>query len=47
MIHKNLKKLRLQHKLTQEQLALELNVSRQVIAKWEKGDSVPDLNCLI
>ncbi|MEK3765487.1 MULTISPECIES: helix-turn-helix transcriptional regulator [unclassified Solibacillus] len=44
MINMNLKMLRLQHKLTQEQVALELNVSRQVIAKWEKGDSVPDLN---
>lgn len=43
MINKNLKDLRLQHKLTQEELAFSINVSRQVIAKWEKGDSSPDL----
>lgn len=46
MISTNLKKLRLFHKLTQEELAFSLNVSRQVIAKWEKGESSPDLaNC--
>lgn len=47
MISTNLKKLRLFHKLTQEEVAFSINVSRQVIAKWEKGDSSPDLaNCL-
>ena len=43
MISMNLKKLRLHHKLTQEEVAFEINVSRQVIAKWEKGESTPDL----
>ncbi|AWE07208.1 AbrB family transcriptional regulator [Lysinibacillus sp. 2017] len=43
MINMNLKKLRMHHKLTQEELAFQLNVSRQVIAKWEKGESSPDL----
>ena len=43
MISTNLKNLRLHHKLTQEEVALEINVSRQVIAKWEKGESTPDL----
>ena len=43
MINLNLCSLRKRHNLTQEQLALELNVSRQVIAKWEKGESTPDL----
>lgn len=43
MINTNLKKLRLHHKLTQEEVAHEINVSRQVIAKWEKGESTPDL----
>lgn len=44
MINMNLYSLRKRHKLTQEQLAEELNVSRQVIAKWEKGESTPDLH---
>lgn len=44
MINVNLYQLRMQHKLTQEQVAEKINVSRQVIAKWEKGDSVPDLH---
>ena len=43
MISANLKKLRLHHKLTQEEVAFRINVSRQVIAKWEKGESTPDL----
>lgn len=43
MINMNLKNLRLHHKLTQEEVAHEINVSRQVIAKWEKGESTPDL----
>lgn len=47
MINVNIYSLRKRHKLTQEQLAEELNVSRQVIAKWEKGESTPDLqNCM-
>ena len=43
MISTNLKKLRLHHKLTQEEVAFRISVSRQVIAKWEKGESTPDL----
>ena len=39
----NLKALRIQHQLTQEELAEHLNVSRQVVAKQEKGDSAPDV----
>lgn len=44
MINMNLRSLRKRHNLTQEQLAEELNVSRQVIAKWEKRESTPDLH---
>ena len=43
MINMNIKALRIQHQLTQEEIAERLNVSRQVIAKWEKGDSTPDI----
>ena len=43
MISTNLKNLRLHHKLTQEEVAFRINVSRQVVAKWEKGESIPGL----
>lgn len=47
MISMNLRRLRLQHQYTQEEVAEKLGVSRQVIAKWEKGDSTPDLQFCI
>ncbi len=34
-------------KMTQEELAEKCDVSRQAIAKWEKGESVPTLDKLI
>ena len=43
MIGKNLQKLRKQRSLTQEALAEQVGVARQTIAKWETGESVPDL----
>ncbi|MBO2535627.1 helix-turn-helix domain-containing protein [Rummeliibacillus suwonensis] len=43
MISMNLKNLRMRHQLTQEEVAERINVSRQVIAKWEKGESTPDI----
>ena len=47
MINENIKNLRLQHQLTQEQVAEHIQVSRQAVAKWEKGESVPDVNSCI
>ena len=44
MISMNLKRLRQLHQYTQEMLAEELGVSRQVIAKWERGESTPELS---
>ena len=38
--------LRRSRGLSQEQLAAELDVSRQAISKWECGDSAPDLDKL-
>lgn len=38
-----LKEVRQSAKLTQEQLAEKMNVSRQSVAKWENGESVPDI----
>ena len=47
MISMNLKSLRNHHRLTQEDVAEHLQVSRQAVAKWEKGDSMPDIeNCM-
>lgn len=43
MFGKNLIQLRKMHQLTQEALAEQIGVTRQAIAKWEAGDSVPDL----
>lgn len=41
-----LQALRKARGLSQEQLALELNVSRQAVSKWELDESVPDLDKL-
>lgn len=38
-----LKMFRKQSGMTQEALAEKLGVSRQAVAKWEKGESMPDL----
>lgn len=46
MINDNIKILRAKAKLTQEELASKLGVSRQSVAKWENRESVPDIfNC--
>lgn len=47
MINENLKSLRKIHQYTQEELAEKLNVSRQSIAKWESGESIPDIGSCI
>ena len=44
MFHDNLVQLRKMKKMTQEEIAGELGVSRQAIAKWEAGETVPDLD---
>lgn len=43
MLSDNLISLRRMKKMTQEDLADKLGVSRQTISKWETGDSVPDM----
>ena len=47
MFADNLKTLRKVKGLSQEELAIRLNVVRQTISKWEKGLSVPDADLLI
>lgn len=46
MLSEKLKVLRRQTKMSQEQLAEKLNVSRQAVTKWETGAGVPDLDNL-
>ncbi len=43
MFSKNLTTLRKFNKMTQEELAEKVGVSRQSVAKWETGESVPDI----
>ena len=43
MIGANLQKIRKQKRMTQEALAEAVGVARQTIAKWEAGESMPDL----
>ena len=38
-----LKQLRNMMRMTQEELAEKMNVSRQTVAKWENGESIPDV----
>lgn len=46
MISSNLIQLRKYHKYSQEQLAEKIGVSRQAVAKWETGETTPDIkNC--
>ncbi|MCC0632572.1 helix-turn-helix transcriptional regulator [Clostridioides sp. ZZV15-6388] len=47
MINTNLKRLRKIHQYTQEELAEKLNISRQSVAKWENGESTPDIDSCI
>lgn len=42
-----LKKLRADNGLTQEQLADALNVSRQAVSSWENGRNLPDLEMVV
>ena len=47
MLSENIKAIRKSKGLSQEELAVKLNVVRQTISKWEQGLSVPDSNMLI
>ena len=43
IIGNNIRKYRKLHNLNIEELAEKIGVSRQSLSKWEKGESVPDL----
>ena len=47
MLHENIKAIRTSKGLSQQELAVKLNVVRQTISKWEQGLSVPDADLRI
>ena len=47
MLSENIKAIRKSKGLSQEELAIKLNVVRQTVSKWELGLSVPDSDLLI
>lgn len=47
MLKENIKTIRKAKGLSQEELAIKLNVVRQTISKWEQGLSVPDSEMLV
>lgn len=47
MLNENIKAIRKSKGLSQQDLAVKLNVVRQTVSKWEQGLSVPDSDMLI
>ena len=47
MLSENIKNLRKAKGISQEELAVKLNVVRQTVSKWEQGLSVPDSDMLL
>ena len=47
MLNENIKVIRKSKGLSQQELAVQLNVVRQTVSKWEQGLSVPDSDMLI
>ena len=42
-----IKELRLDNKLSQNKLAIMCNVQQSCISKWERGETLPDIETLI
>lgn len=47
MLNENIKAIRKSKGLSQQELAVKVNVVRQTVSKWEQGLSVPDSDLLI
>lgn len=47
MLNENMKTIRKSKGLSQQELAVKLNVVRQTVSKWEQGLSVPDSDMLL
>ena len=43
----NISKLRRDADMTQSELADKLNITRQAVSRYEKGDSFPDISVLV
>lgn len=41
-----IKKLRMESKITQEEVAQHLGISFQAVSKWETGTTMPDISLL-
>ena len=46
LIGENIKRMRRERDLTQEEMATHLGISFQSISKWERGDGYPDITML-
>ena len=47
MLNENIRAIRKSRGLSQEELAIKLNVVRKTVSKWERGLSVPDSDMLV
>lgn len=47
MFNENLVQLRKLNQMTQEDVAEKVGVSRQAVAKWESGETSPDINACV
>ncbi len=47
MFNENLVQLRKLNQMTQEDVAEKVGVSRQAVAKWESGETSPDINSCV
>ncbi|MDB1829798.1 helix-turn-helix domain-containing protein [Collinsella aerofaciens] len=47
MLNENIRAIRKSRGLSQEELAIKLNVVRRTVSKWERGLSVPDSDMLV
>lgn len=47
MLSENIKRLRAESGMSQEELAARLAVVRQTVSKWERGMSVPDADMVV
>ncbi|WP_251178659.1 helix-turn-helix transcriptional regulator [Adlercreutzia agrestimuris] len=47
MLKDNIKKLRAEKGLSQDDLAERVHVVRQTVSKWERGTSIPDAKALV
>lgn len=46
-VNEKIKELRVEKKMSQEKLAEQMDISRQAVAKWESGTSLPDTQHLL